>query len=179
MGEEDRNYARALAKVITHICNGSVLLNQAFMATKLTALMKPDGGTRPICISEVFRRFAGKVLLLRFKEKLISVLGSFQYGIQKSGREKAILNAKLFLEDEEPEYIHAFLTMDMANAFNAISRARIRYSISEHIPELIPMYDSFYAQSAKVYFNNFSSIFSALKAYNRAIRYLWRSSVWE
>jgi hypothetical protein len=64
--DTDTSYIADFKFFIEQIVNGDRTIGDYLIDATLCPLEKPDGGVRPICISEAIRRFASKVLLTKF-----------------------------------------------------------------------------------------------------------------
>jgi hypothetical protein len=150
----DHRYIEDLKYFIEQLINGDRTCADYFLEATLCPITKPDGGVRPICISETIRRFASKLLLAKFQSRLVTRLGPIQTCLQEAGVEKTVFFVKTQL-DLNPSRIA--VSLDIANAFNEVMRSRIRSVLCAEFPSLVPFFDVFYANPTKLYVNNFTT----------------------
>ena len=142
-GDCASDFQKAAAKFIKKLCAKHIEVNkdneqslEAFTACRLIPLNK-NPGLRPIGISEILRRIAGKVVVFIVKKDVITSTGSLQVCAgQEAGAEAAIPAMHNIYETEECE---AVLLIDAENAFNLINRKAMLHDISIICP-IIPDY---------------------------------------
>ena len=107
---------------------------QSVAGSRLTALSKPDNrGIRPIGITDVLRKLAGRVLNILYRDhirdSLISQDGRvLQFGVGHShGAQMCAMAAQEHLR-LHPQ--HAIFSLDLKNAFNCVSREAIALGIN-------------------------------------------------
>jgi hypothetical protein len=74
----DEAYIDDLRFYLEQVVNGDPTCTDYLRDSRLIPLQKPDGGIRPICVGEVIRRFAGRLLLSKVHSKILQVLGPTQ-----------------------------------------------------------------------------------------------------
>jgi len=112
-------------------CPGASML----CASRLTPLLKRDGGLRPIAVGELIYRLSTKVLL-RHHFKADSLLPT-QFGVGSKGGVEPItrLVSKATLGELRQPYTH-LVSLDFSNAFNTVSRRQVAESLREYAPSL-------------------------------------------
>ncbi|KAA8494355.1 Retrotransposable element [Porphyridium purpureum] len=113
---------------------------------RLIPLRKKDGGVRPIAVGEVLRRALGKLALRCLGQAAVDSLLPLQFGVgRKSGLEAAIMGTRMaVLEPTQSEPVAA-LKIDLANAFNTVSRHTLLRLVHARFPELWPLVRSTYS----------------------------------
>ena len=149
----DLEFIANLKYLIEQIVRGDVHCTDYLRDATLIPLQKPDGGIRPICVGEILRRFASRLLLKKFRDQICHVLGASQACMSKGGIEQTIFHAQEFLH-RYPEGI--LVSLDLANAFNEVSRSSIRQALCKDFQNLVPFYDAFYSQDVRLYVNKFT-----------------------
>jgi hypothetical protein len=110
---------------------------------RLVALVKKDGGLRPIACGEILRRLAGKVLCSVCKPALAKTLlpvGQVGVGV-RAGIEGLYFAARQAGERVGRDF--ACLKLDLVNAFNEVSREAVLAAVAADCPDALP-----YATSA-------------------------------
>jgi hypothetical protein len=89
-------------------------------AGRLVAIPKPTGGIRPITVSSFFAKLTGALIWTKTRPRC----SRFQYAIgKKRGCERIIHATRQALVDHK-----AIISIDVVNAFNHASRARIQFA---------------------------------------------------
>ena len=90
----------------------------------LCALNKKGGGIRPIAVGCTWRRLVAKAACRAVMSKVTGMVSPTQigFGIRRAA-EAAAHAARIYVASLQPG--HAFLKLDFANAFNALSRDAI------------------------------------------------------
>ncbi|KAK5989589.1 Reverse transcriptase [Cladobotryum mycophilum] len=124
-------------------------------ASRLIALRKPDKGIRPIAIGDIIYRLAMKAILITsFKT---SMLLPNQLGVNSPGGvEPAIFLLEEAITGNNTSGIAKIASLDLANAFNSVSRLAIAGAIATYAP-------TFYKAAAWAY-NNPSILVTAAGA---------------
>ena len=124
---------KAVAKFIKKLCAEQIEVNkdnkqslEAFTACRLIPLNKTPG-LRPIGISEILRRIAGKVMSVVKKDVITSTSSLQVCAGQEAGAEAAIHAMQNIYMTGECE---AVLLIDAENAFNLINRKSMLHNIS-------------------------------------------------
>ena len=99
------------------------------LSSVLIGLPKPNGGTRPIAMGEIFYKLAGAYMLRLVKEPAREALGSAQFAFAPGGAEAAVLCLRTALL-EHPTW--CIMACDIKNAFNARNRYQILETLYQH-----------------------------------------------
>jgi len=124
-------------------------------AGRLVALSKPGSATavRPISVGDILRRLTGRAVCIQMREIFQGILAPLQLGVGVScGAETATRAVQAWLE-LHPD--HTLLFVDIKNAFNSVSRAKIFRELNAH-PQLrclIPMVRQFYADTGDLWYD--------------------------
>lgn len=114
----------------------------------LCALLKKDGGIRPIAVGTTFRRLAAKITCRANLEKLGREFTPVQLGFgSKSGCEAAVHAVRGFLEGQGGDVL---LKVDVTNAFNSVHRGAMLTQIKEKIPLSYKFLWQCYSSSSKL-----------------------------
>ena len=126
----------------------------------LTALSKPDGGTRPIAVGMVWRRLAGKILLGRLYSQSQEMFNPNQLGVgTPKGAEAAVHAIRTYTSSPKVRN-KVVLKIDLRNAFNCISRHTMLEKVRIHAPEAYPFVFQCYAMSSYLFFGDQDIILS-------------------
>ena len=118
-------------------------------AARLVALLKkgtvpaPED-VRPIAIGAVFRRIVGRCLLVMWAQRFRDFFAHIQVAVSVPNGAELVTKALQIALSDHPDWV--VVEMDIANAFNTVSRARFMRAIKNHFPELLPYMRQFYAQ---------------------------------
>ena len=127
---------------------GPTALAQWIAGAPLTAQRKEDAGVRPIAVGETVRRLISSMLLSRNSKQAQRLLCPLQVGVATSDVCESIVHATRELAHR---YGHdnrlGLLQLDLANAFNRISRAAFRAEVRQHIPGLHAWTQYFYGHN--------------------------------
>ncbi|KAL0220831.1 hypothetical protein RCL1_000685 [Eukaryota sp. TZLM3-RCL] len=137
------------------ILTGKVVLPEALTASNLVALSKPNGGVRPIAVSESITRLLAIVVFNRCKSSSINYLKDFQWGIGVvDGAACAVHAVDTLLYKHSTK---SALLLDFSNAFNAVKRASILTSINNSpLGSLLPYFHAQYSMNSKLIFHSYS-----------------------
>ena len=133
----------SVAEMICKLCNlvasGKACKRvQPFLAGgSLTALLKKDGGIRPIAVGDVLRRLTGKALVRAQKKELVKHFSPLQVGVAvPCGAEAVAHGWKIIMElfADDPDIVA--VKVDFDNAFNNANRAEMLRLCLLHFPEL-------------------------------------------
>ena len=90
----------------------------------LIALNKKDGGIRPICVGEVFRRLVSKLFCRHYKSSMADFFLPSQLGVGVPGGGEAMLHSiSSLIQDLGHDQSYIMLKLDFSNAFNRVFRA--------------------------------------------------------
>ncbi|XP_062530416.1 uncharacterized protein LOC134200792 [Bombyx mori] len=114
----------------------------------LCALMKRDGGIRPIAVGSTLRRIVSKLCCKEVLPILSGMFRPIQLGVgTKSGCEAAVHAARTFLKGGGAEVL---VKVDLKNAFNCIDRNAFLKEVKEHIPSIYPYLYQCYGNPSKL-----------------------------
>ena len=134
---------RAVTAMVNHLQAGRAPRSLApFLAgAKLSAFekkgAKPGTDARPIAAGEFFRRLVSKCMCAKHAEFARAHFSGLQYGVAvQAGGERIIhrMRVQLTLHDGDPDWVT--LKVDLANAFNSVSRARALELVLAHCPDM-------------------------------------------
>ena len=123
-GQAGLNFLRALKNLVNVILEGKVPfeLRPYFFGAKLIALKEPDGGFRPIAVSNIFRQLSAKCAGYHVLESRQAIYGNRQVGVgTKRCTELASHVFGCLMESPQPKEI-VILKIDYENAFESINR---------------------------------------------------------
>ncbi|CAI7750412.1 unnamed protein product [Closterium sp. NIES-53] len=117
--------------------------------SRLIALTKPGGGTRPIAIGESLTRLAAKTTLTLTAGAARDFFLPQQFGVAVPGGAEAIIHITQTYLTVNPGAL--VLQADLANAFNSISRAAISESLrGSTLAPLLPLVKLSYGQPSSL-----------------------------
>ena len=121
---------------------------EAFLTNRLIPLDK-NPGLRPIGVSEVLRRIAGKVIVSHLKEDVIQSVGSLQVCAgQDAGCESLIHAMRTIYEDQSAE---AVLLVNVSNAFNSINRNVFLHNVEVICPSIARFVKNCYSVNSRLF----------------------------
>nr|XP_031858929.1 uncharacterized protein CI109_005596 [Kwoniella shandongensis]KAA5526001.1 hypothetical protein CI109_005596 [Kwoniella shandongensis] len=133
-GQAFRTFLTTLTAGVAHgIAPGRDML----CTSRLTPLLKPDGGIRPIAVGEMFYRLSMKAI---FKSNFqTEFLSPNQFGIGSKGGVETIIHAVQMMVDRHPAFrrFRHLTSLDASNAFNALSRRKLANCIKKYAPSLL------------------------------------------
>lgn len=136
-GQAGGSLLRALSSVIVVMLQGKVpsSIIPVLYGASLFPLAKKDGGIRPIAVGCTLRRLVSKIVSKRSRH-LSSLLQPVQLGFATTnGCETAVHAARHFVESRlDTAKVHAFLKVDVRNAFNCLDRNAILDLSRQHLP---------------------------------------------
>ena len=108
-----------------------------FAGARLTALLKKNKDVRPIAAGEVLRRLVAKCLCATHKETAAKMFAGLQYGVATpAGCERMIHEVRRQMRCHATDKDWVLLKIDLTNAFNCISRARMLELVHVHLPHM-------------------------------------------
>jgi hypothetical protein len=130
-----------------------------FFGASLSALAKKAGGIRPIACGETLRRLAAKTLCAGCKNRareLFLAVGQFGVGVA-GGIEGLIHGARRIVAkwSHDANARKIFVKLDIANAFNSVSREFIFRAVREFFPDLEGYVRAAYADHTCLFFGDF------------------------
>ena len=132
-----------LTNMLTWIVNGrtSEEVRLRIIRCRLIALLKPDGGVRPIAIGETILKIASMIMANRNNHALAKHFEGLQFGcLAKGGAEIVAHNTRLDVSKGR-----AVMTIDARNAFNCPARTAMAACVYA-IPEIASMWPLFFYQ---------------------------------
>ena len=126
--------------LLKDILNGNIPddARELLLASRLVALDKPNGGSRPIAVGELFYRLAGVIAIKKVTAAAARLLSPHQYGVGvSSGAERILHSLQHSLTDKHQKL--AMLKVDISNAFNTCDRARLLTELYD-TPQLHDIY---------------------------------------
>ena len=124
----DPSSRKAICAIITDIRNGNLqgTAKQLLLASMLIGIPKPDGGTRPIAMGEVFYRIAATMAVHEVARDIGTKLSPQQLGVGvKDGPTVAALILQSLLAPHDDAITESGFALDISNAFNTIDRAHV------------------------------------------------------
>ncbi|GAV00129.1 hypothetical protein RvY_11020 [Ramazzottius varieornatus] len=146
----------ALASVTTDMLNGKVPsgICPFLYGASLTALVKKDGGIRPIAVGCTLRRLAGKVFSKRVMAEMGAQLRPEQAGYgTEGGAEAAVHAARLFLSRNSAE-CQVLLKLDFKNAFNTVFCGRMLAEVEKAVPQYFHFASQMYSQLSNLIYRD-------------------------
>lgn len=114
-------------------------LASSLTAAPLTPLRKRDDGVRPIAVGETLRRPVSSLLMTRVASQSQQFLEPNQLGVRtKEGCEAIVHAAHRHVHAHGQRTTHVLLQVDLANAFNLVSRPVFLRAVRAHFPVLYP-----------------------------------------
>ncbi|GAV07157.1 hypothetical protein RvY_17032 [Ramazzottius varieornatus] len=136
----------ALPSLTTHMLNGKVPAGICpfLYGASLAALVKKDGGIRPIAVGCTLRRLTGKVVSMgaQLRPELVG------YRAQR-GAEAAVHAGRLFLSRNGAE-CQVLPKLDFKNAFNTIFRGRLLAEAKKAMPQFFHFAPQMYSQPSNL-----------------------------
>ena len=146
--ESSTDLCTTIANMIKKLFIDKDLVNtlEAFLSCRLIPLEK-NLGLRPIGVREVLRRTVGKVIVSTLRDDIITSVGPLQVCAgQESGCEAAVhVMSKMYEEHTE-----AVLLVDVAKAFNSVTRKVFLHNINVVCPSISVYVENCYALSSRV-----------------------------
>ena len=138
---------RATLGVVNLILSGELPRESYLLDGLLIGLEKPNGGVRPIAISEAWYRFAGVCALRVYGREIGVGLAPLQVGVGTRGGTETVVHA---LSAAIAEGMAVF-SVDMKNAFNSIDRAAVFAAVKARAPALLPVVQWVYGEATALH----------------------------
>ena len=151
-------FLTTLTKVVNWFKDAKVPLavQPHFAGARLTALSKKNRDIRPIAAGEILRRLVSKCMCIMHKEAAAQHFKGFQYGVATpAGAERMIHFVRKTMAAHELDTDWVVLKVDLKNAFNCVSRARILELVLAHAPDMYHWVDWCYRTSSVLTFSDF------------------------
>ena len=143
-GGETGTVMRALGHIVSSLVSGHLPAKEWILASRLIPVRKPDGGVRPIAIGESLTRIAAQWCLVAWKDEIDRSLLPCQYGVGNPGGVEPVVFA--IMDAITERRVEGAFSLDFSNAFNSISRHRIREAIQLFLPKLLPLANYLYSE---------------------------------
>ena len=118
--------------------------------TKLTPLLKDGGGIRPVAGGECFRKLAARAMVREHRATLVAAVGCHQYGAGRPAGAETLVHAVQVVSEARPD--HAWVQLDVANAFPSVSRRAVLEALEEYAPALLPLAETFLRRASSFVF---------------------------
>ena len=128
---------RAVLRFVNLILAGALPRDSFILRSSLVGLQKPGGGVRPIAIGEAWYRLAMLCALTEVGSEVGASLAPLQVGVGTRGGVDAVAHAISTALAADPQSV--LLSVDMANAFNTVSRDAVLGAVRERMPQLLPV----------------------------------------
>jgi hypothetical protein len=142
--EEDKNIEDMLEALMMFVTQGQFgpLVMDILRLGRLVGIPKPTGGIRPITVSSFFTKLAGTLIWRRAKPRC----SPFQHAIgKKAGCEAIIHQIRQAYADGK-----AIIRIDISNAFNMATRAKIREVLEGQDPDICMFFKTMYFSASKL-----------------------------
>ena len=147
----------ALTRFVNIVVAGKVdeACQSSFCGARLIALVKKDGGVRPVAVGEIFRRLAGKCLAHDLSPSAAAFLQPYQLGIStRNGCEAAVHALQAVLSDERVPLEEKWVVqIDLQNAFNTLDRTATLETTRARLPSLSPFAEWVYGAPSRLLYN--------------------------
>ena len=110
-------------------------INTIIFGGRLLAMVKKDGGVRPIAVGYTLKRMTAKCANRHVIERRSKVLQPKQVGVGVAGGAEAAVHAMRRYVEVLPAG-HAIVKLHFSNAFNSIRRDLLLDTMAKNIPEL-------------------------------------------
>ncbi|KAG7295586.1 hypothetical protein JYU34_021841 [Plutella xylostella] len=134
--------------------SGSVCedITEILYGANLVALIKKDGGIRPIAVGNTIRRTASKICCRKMLPELSKKFEPIQLGFgTKGGCEAAVHAARTFITKGD---FPVLLKVDVKNAFNSINRSALLTEIRSHANPIYKYIWQCYSKPSKLSYKN-------------------------
>lgn len=129
-------FAEFIHFLTSHICAGDSIGQQVLCSARLTPLLKPDGGIRPIAVGEMFYRLITKAIFTANYEH--DQLHPCQLGVGSKGGIETITRAVQYAFDKHADFNYTHVAvLDSKNAFNTTRRSNLFSSLKKYAPTLV------------------------------------------
>ena len=118
--------------------------------TKLTPLLKDGGGVRPVAGGESLRKLTARALVREHRHSLLAAAGELQFGAGRPAGAETLLHTVQAVVARRPS--HAWVQLDLANAFNSLERRAALEALAEHAPALLPLAETFLCRASTFLF---------------------------
>ena len=151
-GEAGARLLSRLTEFTNMVLRGEVpdFIVTTFFGASISALIKKDGGIRPIAVGNTLRRLATKIGVKPLSARLGQELRPVQLGFSTNGGcEAAAHAARVYLRDCKHKRV---LKIDMRNAFNSIRRDTFLTAARDRARGAFRLLWQAYSQSTALYY---------------------------
>ena len=137
--DEDDTLAQALADFVSDFNAGKIPEEARpwLCGARLIGLEKEPSGVRPIAIGEVLRHLAGKCLIARCQDDVVSRLLPQQMGVGVANAPEIISHAvQAWAESARSD--ESLILVDFSNAYNSLDRQKMLEAIAAEAPAFLP-----------------------------------------
>ena len=96
---------------------------------------------RPVAGGETLRKLTARALMRGHRDALLSAAGEFQFGAGRPAGAETLLHTVQAVAAHRPS--HAWVQLDVANAFPSVSRRAVLEAVEEFAPVLLPLAETF------------------------------------
>lgn len=132
-------FATTLTKLVNFLRAGRApaSVQPFFAGANLSALIKKNKDLRPVAAGEVLRRLVSKCVCTEAKDSAKPIFSGSQFGVATpAGAERIIHNVRRLFSTRQFDPDFVVLKVDLTNAFNSISRARLLDIVRRRMPSL-------------------------------------------
>ena len=144
-----------MTDVVNRMLSGTLppLTRQFVCGANLSALLKKDGGLRPIACGDVWRRLTARCVCKDLAPRFAHILSPHQFGVAvKGGLEALVHTARVVQELARGNSDFFLLKFDFQNAFNMVSRQAFLDEVRSHFPEMYRFVSTCYGTSSVLRF---------------------------
>ena len=129
-------------------------IQATFFGANLTALLKPDGGIRPIACGLTLRRLAAKIIMAKLKSFCGKEFRPNQMGVgTPKGCEAAVHAVRCYVKNDTVQD-QVLLKIDFKNAFNSVRRDVVLKLVKDKLPEIYPFVYQCYGKESNLFFGD-------------------------
>lgn len=153
-GESGEGLIRAITSLVNKMLSGQVSTEiiDILYGANLCALLKKDGGIRPIAVGTTYRRLAAKVCCRIKSSELRSKFQPTQLGFgSRGGCEAAVHSLRSFVSCHTNDIL---LKVDVKNAFNSVDRGALLTQIKDKLPDVYPFLWQCYGSPTKLIYKD-------------------------
>ena len=144
---------RVLTKLVNISCRGELpeFVSQALCRASLSALLKKNGGIRPIAVGEVLRRLIAKCLAKEANLEAKEFFQSLQLGVGVRGGMEAIIHSTKISYEKilTLSSSSGILQIDFCNAFSSRKRSEMLKAVASSMPGIAAFTNSYYSQHSQ------------------------------
>ena len=146
----------AIAALATLILGGKIpdQICVFLYGVSLTALLKKDGGIRPIAVGLTLRRLAGKIISERVMSAMGELIRPEQVGYSTKGGTEATVHAARLFVNRNYKDCQVLLKLDFKNAFNTIFRDKLLTEVDRVLPEYSVFARQLYRQPSNLIYGD-------------------------